>query len=155
MNGCFHRRRHEHSPYQHFFSIEKVEYPSVIPNFFGRNWKILVRLLIVRVFHVLKLWFWSRTLHRFPCELEYAFSSRCFWSCSSCQQFPEAIRAFSCRLTWQCAISDLEADPQLFPDANSTSFGSSAFTGLTGYTKSCGVFLCVLPSWVVSPSLVP
>ena len=92
--------------------------------------------------------FWSSGFGVAPCtgflvllELEKSFSSRCVWSCSSRQQYPEANRAFSCRLTWEYPTSDLEAACQLFPEAIATSFRSSAFPGLTGYTKFCEEFL--------------
>ena len=91
----------------------------VTPNFICKNWKILVMF-----FFFVYLMFWNSGFGVAPCtsflvqlELEYAFSSSCFWSCSSCQLFPEAI---------------------------STSFRSSGFTGLSGYSKSCEEFFSLL-----------
>ena len=113
---------------------------------------------MVRVFHVLKLWFRSRTLHRFPCAigvrigflitlcLELLLMSTVSWGHQSIL------------LSTNSTISDFWPWGRL-PTVSRGYFHFFSFIGiswLTRYPKLVKSFShssgCGLPSWVVSPS---
>ena len=128
MNGCFHRRGHEHSPNQHIclWCFHRKCWVSCC-NSRLPLWELedLGHVLMVRVFHVLKLYHWSCTLHRFP----------------------SAIRAFSCRIVWEYLTSYFDAVCTGFPVTISTSFRSSAFSGDQIHQILWRVFVVPRAAW--------
>ena len=118
MDGGFHRRRHEHFPYQYICflclhwecaCIENVASFADIPNLLCRNWKIL----LTYGWFVCSMFLDSgvdATSLFVSLEVQCFFSSLCVWSWSTRMLFPAAIP---------------------------TSFLTSVFTGMTRDPKLC------------------
>ena len=116
MDGVFHRRRHEHSPYQYIcfcmLALRKFRRLLTFPISFAET-ENLAHVLMVRVFHVPQFWC-TRRKFLVLLGLECFLSSLCVW-----------------------LISELESARILFPAALTTSFLSSIFLGLTRDPKLC------------------
>ena len=121
MDGGIHQWSHKHYPYQHI-GLQCFKCKCWVSCW---NSQLLIEkmedlrhVLMVRVLHT----------HTSLCASRVRFQR--IWTLS-----------FSCRLTWEYPTPDLEAACQLFPDAISLLFRSSAFSRLDGYPKYWKFFL--------------
>ena len=119
-------------------SINNVENPAVIPNFFNWKWKMCVMYWWFLIFM-----FWNSVLvitarTGFLDLVEFEDSSQ-----SPCFQESE-FWAFSCRLTWERSTSGFWVVRTSLLVLVWSPCPSSTFAGLTGYPKSCGGFSLAL-----------
>ena len=129
MDGGFHRRGHEHSPYQHICSV-CLHWQCCVSCWHSQSLlqklKDLAHVLMVRVFHVSQFWCWRS---KFPlCHWSWTvlLSSLSVWSRSS--RTSQFLGYWNVLWSVHWRISDFwtQVGSHQFP-----SFLSSVFTGLT------------------------
>ena len=128
-------------------SIETVEYPAVILNFFFTKWEIFVMYCWFVYFM-----FWNSVLGVAASPSLFVLVEFEAFSWSHCFQESE-LWAVSCRQTWERSTSGFWVVRTSLLVPVWSPCPSSSFPGLTGYpSRSTG---CVTRSWRVSPSVEP